>query len=173
MALHFFSLLLPFLIADDVEENMRLTILVSEARAWHSHGVRNQSKPCHSLQWIQAQILEGLPREKPSLSRGSRKVISVCPGPGADDSHFVDGFAPPEQVHKSLPAAGAVSGCGQLSSRDHQPTSLTATKRLRKCSRFSVTHSWTYRRTWEVKNNKQVLESLTLLGCIFFLNRYS
>lgn len=159
----FFSLLLPFLIADDVMEDIRV---------WHSHRVWNQCKPCHSLQWIQAHTLEVLPQEKPSLGRGSGKVTSVCPGPGGDRSHFVDGFRSPKQEHKSLPAAGTVSGCGWPSSRDHRHTSLTATEQLRKCSSFSVL-SPTAELIEESERLKIISKSLTLLGHIFFLNRCS
>ena len=89
------------------------------------------------------------------------EVTSVCPGPRVEQSHFVDGLPPPEQVHKSLPAAGAVSGCGRLSGGDHQPTSLTGTKQLRKCSSFSVL-SPTAELTEESERLKIISKSLSL-----------
>lgn len=46
------------------------------------------------------------------------------PGHGGEQSFFVVGLPAPAQVHKFLPAAVTVPGCGQLSCRDHQFTSL-------------------------------------------------
>lgn len=143
-------------------ENVRLIILVSEARAWRSHGVWNQCKPCHHLQWILACALELLPWETLSLGRGPGRVTSVFPGPGTDQSHFVDGFPIPERVYEC-------PGCGQLSSRDHQPASLSATQQLGKYSSFSVL-SPTAEVIAESERlkiiNKSFLEFLTLVGHI-------
>lgn len=91
------------------------------------------------------------------------------PGHGGEQSFFVVGLPAPAQVHKFLPAAVTVPGCGQLSCRDHQFTSLKPPISWETQPLFCVVnHSWIYRRIWNVKNNKQVLQSLTLLGHIFF-----